>query len=219
MPFLTILGTAIVTAIAAQGAVWAKEKWIAGSEGRFSVLYAALFFEEYAGACSRRLGEYDDFISSSGHAGVDHGALPDLPDFPKEIEWRRVGIRLTEAAYAYRVKQQPAVSKIAYLYDFDPPDGGDHELIMQLIGQGLDALALAEKLRKSRRLKPAPRPDPEYTVERHLTERRAHWQEIQQRYLASQRASHEALAAGAHAVGAERPTPPKTTEIAPAIRD
>jgi hypothetical protein len=197
MAFLTILGTAIATAIAAQGALWVKEKWVAGAEGRFSALYAALFFEEYAGACSHRLGEYNDYISSRGHAGVDHGALPDLPDFPTEIDWRRVGIRRTEDAFAFRVKQAAASAKIAYLYDFDPPDGGDHELVMQLIKQGLDALALGAKIRKSGRLKPKPNPDPEYTVERHLTEQRGHWEDIQKKYLASQAASHAALVGAA----------------------
>lgn len=201
MPFLTILGTAVATAAAAQAAIWTKEKWIAGAEGRFSALYAAIFFEEYAGACSERLSEYDEFISSSGHAGTDHRALPELPDFPKEIDWRRVGIQLTEAAFGYRVKDQAARRKIAYLYDFDPPDGGDHELIMQLIAQGLEALSLAVKIRKARRLAPAVLPDRDYTVERHLLERRTHWEEIQQRYLASQYASHEALLASAAANG------------------
>lgn len=216
MAFLTILGAAIATAAAAQGAVWAKENWIAGSEGRFSALYVALFFEEYAGACSHRLGEYEAFISSDGHAGVDHSVLPELPDFPKEIEWRRVGIRLTEAAYAYRVKHQAASSKIADLYAFDPPDGGDHELIMQLIGQGLDALSLAAGIRKSGRLKSAPLPDPEYTVARHLSERRDHWREIRERFLASQQASHDALIAGTAAAAIEQKAPGITAEMASA---
>lgn len=195
MAFLTILATAALTATAAQVAVWAKDKWIAGGEARFSALYAALFFEEYAGACSHRLGEYEAFISSDGHAGTDHSALPDLPDFPKEIDWRRIGIRLTETAFAYRVRNQAACGKIADLYDFDGPDGGDHEVIMQLIGQGLGALAVAAHIRKAGRLKPAAVPDPDYTVERHLTERRAHHEELRQRYLASQEASHAALLA------------------------
>ncbi|WP_147418776.1 hypothetical protein [Sphingobium terrigena] len=197
MAFLTILGTAVATAIAAQGALWVKEKWVAGAEGRFSALYAALFFEEYASACSHRLGEYSEYISSSGHAGVAHGALPELPDFPTEIDWRRVGIRRTEDAFAYRVKHAAASAKIAYLYDFDPPDGGDHELVMQLIGRGLDALALGAKIRKSGRLKAKQDPDSEYTVERHLTDQRMHGEDIRQKYLASQAASHAALVAGA----------------------
>ena len=205
MALLTILGTAIATAIAAQGALWVKEKWVAGAEGRFSALYAALFFEEYASACSHRLGEYNDYISSGGHAGVDHGALPELPDFPTEIDWRRVGIRRTENAFAYRVKHAAARAKIAYLYDFDPPDGGDHELIMQLIEQGLDALALGAEIRKSGRLKPKRNPGPEYAVERHLTDQRIHWEEIQQKYLASQAASHAALVAGAAPRGVDLP--------------
>ena len=206
MAFLTILCTAAATAIAAQGAVWAKERWIAGAEGRFSALYTALFFEEYAGACSRRLGEYEAFISSSGHAGIDHGALPDLPDYPKEINWRHVGIRLTEESFAFRVKLQAASGKIADMYDFDPPDGGDHELILQLIAQGLEALALAGRVRKAHRLAAAPIPDPEYTVERHLTERRAHWDNMRQQRITEQEEAHRALIAGPGGLGMSRPT-------------
>jgi hypothetical protein len=195
MLFLTILGTAIATAGAGQAAAWVKDRWMAGQEGKFSTLYAALFFEDYADACSRRLGEREAYISSGGHAGTEHSALPDLADFPKEIDWHRVGIRMTEEAFAFRVKLSAAHARIADLYDFDPPDGGDGELLRELTIKGLEALALGRRLRAAGRLKPAPIPNPDYSTERYLTERRDHWTGIQEKRLAAQKASNLALGA------------------------
>ncbi|MBT2245845.1 hypothetical protein JQK15_20235 [Sphingobium sp. BHU LFT2] len=192
--------TAIATATAAQLAIWLKERWTTGHEARFSNLYAALFFEQYATDCSHRLGEKDSFNASGGHAGNDHGTLPELPPFPPEIEWKKVGVRLTEESFAFRVAVEAANAKIAYLYDFDPPDGGDHEVLTQMASLGLKALAVAERLRCAARLSPAPTPDPEYTTARHLTERQAHSEELRVKTLESQQASHAALVAGAAAL-------------------
>lgn len=190
MAFLTIFVTAVVTSAATQGAIWLRDRWTMARESKFSVLYAALFFEQYAGECSYRLGEIEAHISSGGHAGTDYGSLPDLPAFPSEIEWKRVGIRLTEDAFAFRVAVEAMHSKISYLYDFDPPDGGAAEVRAQLIGLGLRALELADSLRRSATLNAAHAPDPEYTTARHLESSKRHHEEIMAKYLASQNASH-----------------------------
>lgn len=197
MAFLTIFVTAIITSAATQGAIWLKDRWTLARESKFSVLYAALFFEQYAGECSHRLGEIEAHIASGGHAGTDYGSLPDLPTFPHEIEWKRVGIRLTEDAFAFRVAVEAMNSKISYLYDFDPPDGGDAEVRAQLIGLGLRALELAGSLRQSAKLNSAHAPDPEYTTARHLESRKQHHEEVMAKYLASQTASHATLTASA----------------------
>lgn len=200
MIYLTIVITAIATAVAAQIAIWLKERWTTGQEARFSNLYAALFFEQYATDCSHRLGEKDSFNASGGHAGTDHGALPELPPFPPEIEWKKVGVRLTEESFAFRVAVEAANAKITYLYDFDPPDGGDHEVLAQMASLGLKALAVAERLRRAARLGSAPMPDPEYTTSRHLTERQVHFEALRTKTLESQQATHAALVAGAAAL-------------------
>lgn len=178
MLFLTILGTAIATAAATQGAIFIKERLASNYEGRFSALYAALFFEEYASDCSRRLSENEAFISSGGHDGINHSAIPKLPSFPKEVDWHRIGIELTEIAFAYRVERQAASDEIADLYSYDPPDGGDYELTIQLIKLGLKALNIAGKIRKDRHLNSAAAPNSEYTVLRYLNERKAHWERL-----------------------------------------
>jgi hypothetical protein len=197
MIYLTILITAIATAAAAQFAIWLKERWTTGQEARFSNLYAALFFEQYATDCSHRLGEKDSFNASGGHAGIDHGALPELPPSPAEIEWKKVGVRLTEESFSFRVEVEATNAKITYLYEIDPPDGGDHEVLTQMALLGLKALAVAERLRRAARLKPTPTPDPEYTTSRHLTERQAHFEALRAKRLQSQQESHAALVAGA----------------------
>lgn len=199
MIYLTILITAIATAVAAQFAIWLKERWTTGQEARFSNRYAALFFEQYATDCSHRLGEKDSFNASGGHAGIDHGALPELPPFPPEIEWKKVGVRLTEEAFAFRVAVEATNAKISYLYDFDPPDGGDHEILIQMASLGLTALALAERLRRAARLGPAPTPDPDYTTSRHLKERQLHFEAQRAKTLESQKESHATLVARAAA--------------------
>lgn len=164
-------------------------------DSKFSALYAALFFELYARDCSHRLGEIQAYISSNGSAGTDYSSLPDLPSFPQDIEWKRIGIRLTEDSFAFRVAVEAISSKISYLYDFDPPDGGDSEVRGQLIDLGLKALDLAVRLRRSAKLGSAHSPDPEFTTTRHLESCKADHEEAMAKYFASRAASHAALTA------------------------
>jgi hypothetical protein len=189
IPFLTILCTAVATAFAAQVALLIKDHWIQNREGRFSSLYAALFFEQYAADCSYVLGEKDAFISSDGHAGTDGGSLPPLPDFPEEIDWQRVGIRLTEDAFAFRIARESAQTMINYLYNYDPPDGGDFEMQVETAAKGLAALDLACRIRAAAGLKAAHIPDPEYTPERYLRERSEHFNEQKRQVQLAQEAS------------------------------
>ena len=81
----------------------------------------------------------------------------------------------------------------------------------------LGALSLAAKIRKARRLAPSALPDPQYTVERHLLQRRTHWEEIQQRYFASPQASHGALFASVAASGTQ-PTGEATVDAEAIVR-
>lgn len=185
--FLTIVATASVTQIA----VWLKDHLLARREGKFSALYAALFFEKFATECSRALGETETHISSDGHHGTWSG-LPSLPEFPKEIDWRRVGIGLTENAFGFRVAVESKQAEIQDRAEFDPPDGGDWPTLLALTEFGLEALELAGRFRKSKWLGPAPMPNPEYTTLRHLTERREHQMDIHRKSL--ERAKHSKLA-------------------------
>jgi hypothetical protein len=166
--FFTILATASVTQIA----VILKDHALARREGRFSALYAALFFESYAKTCSKALSESELSLSTDGNAGSFEG-FPSLPEFPKEINWRKIGMPLTERAFALRVEAEFWNGVIADAAEFDFPDGGIHEAMLGCTEFGLKALELAERLRDSKWLPPPVHPNKEYTVQRHLTERRA----------------------------------------------
>ena len=102
LQLVTILITAVITTAAAQVIIWFKDHLIARRESRFSALYAALFFEKYASDCSDVLGELEAHISKEGHHGSVQ-RLPNLPEFPKEVEWRKLGIDLTQRAFVLRV--------------------------------------------------------------------------------------------------------------------
>lgn len=179
--YLAILATSAATAGAAQFALVLKDRWVQGREGKFSSLHAALFFEEYARQCSHILGEKEDYANSSGHAGTDHGAIPSMPAFPADIEWRKVGIKLTQQAFGLRVSVEAMNSDISDRFAFDPPDGGDWTMLRGCVSIGLEAIELAKSIREKARLDPAPVPDPHYTTERHLTEAKERFEEIKRR--------------------------------------
>ena len=201
IPLLTIVATAVVTAGAAQVALLLKDHWLQSREGKFSSLYAALFFEEYAQQCSYYLSDIQDTIAQS-HDGLHSVAMPPVPDFPTEIDWRKVGIRLTEDAFAFRVAVASAQSSINYASNIDPPEGGQFEVQVELAAKGLKALDLARRIRYASKLKPAHIQDPEFTTERFLSERRAALNEIEQKRLAAHCASLAKLNA---TLGAAKP--------------
>lgn len=180
--FLVVAATSITTAAAAQIAVILKDRWVQGREGKFSVLHAALFFEEYARQCSRTLAEQDAYDASSGHNGIDHKAIPSFPKFPDDIEWRKIGIRLTQRAFALSVAVESANAQISDDYRYDPPDGGDYTVMVKCVDLGLECLRLSDDLRQSAKLDPAPQPKPEYTILRHLTDAHNRFEENEKRW-------------------------------------
>ncbi|MES2044319.1 MAG: hypothetical protein V4475_10605 [Pseudomonadota bacterium] len=93
LQFLIILVTAIVTAAAAQIFVVIKDLYLASREGKFSALYAALFFEQYGDHCSQRFGEKEAYDVPDRRVDADHSAMPKLADFLKEIAWHTVTLR------------------------------------------------------------------------------------------------------------------------------
>jgi hypothetical protein len=200
MDYLPILLTAIATSVSTQFAIYAKDRWIWGRESKFSALYSALFFEQYASECSRTLSEVENFDSSDGHAGTNHCSIPTLPLFPKEIEWQRLGIRPTESAFGFRVEVESATQMIAYLYTEDPPDGGDWDVRSNCIELGLKSLELAKDCRDMAKLGAPPTSDSDYSVKRYLTERRTHYHEIRRGYLEQQDRMHRDMTQNAAAI-------------------
>lgn len=191
MTFLLILATAIATAAATQGAVFLKDKLTADHEGRFSALYAALFFERYASECAAVNAETEDHISSDGHAGIQHRALADLPFPEEEVDWQRVGIKLTEAAFAFRLEVETGNEIIAQLYGFDPPDGGDWDVRRRSVERGIRAIRLGRDFRKAAKVGAAPVFEG-CSVEGYLTDCQRGFDERKAKMLADQAAAIEA---------------------------
>jgi hypothetical protein len=158
-----------VTAGAAQIFVVIKDHYLASREGKFSALYAALFFEQYADLCSQRFGEKEAYDVTDRRVGADHNALPELADFPKEIDWHKVGIAMTEEAFAFRVAVNAAELSIFYHYQNGSPEVGDRELKRCLARLGLAALDVATRLRDSAKLTLPPDDEDEFTTENYLT--------------------------------------------------
>jgi hypothetical protein len=190
MDYLLIILTAIATSAATQLAIYTKDRWTWGREAKFSALYSALFFEQYASECSRTLGELEAFSASEGHAGTNHGSIPTLPVFPKEIDWQRLGIRPTESAFGFRVEVESTAEMIAFLYNENPPDGGDWDICWKCTELGLKALELAKIIRSMAKLCAATETNSDYTIKRYLTERRAHYQETSRNHLEQQDRVH-----------------------------
>lgn len=193
VPYVTIIVTAIITVGVGQAFLISKEYLSKASEGKFSALYAALFFEQYAGWCSRWLSEKEVYEGSDGHQGNDHGMMPELPPFPSEIEWKKLGLAFTEDSFSFRVEVNAADINIRYLAEFDPPDGGDFELRNELVKLGLSALDIAQRLRSSAKLKAPHHPYPEYTIQRHLAERRDALEEIKRTARSAREKAQQAL--------------------------
>ena len=113
---------------------------------RLSALYAIVALEDYYQKCASFLSEKEDHISSNGCAGENVCSLPDLLDYPEEIDWKRLGIRFTERMFAFRIGLREAQGLISYSYNFDSPDGGDTYVRELLATKGLDALQLARDI-------------------------------------------------------------------------
>ncbi|MDG2532094.1 hypothetical protein P6144_00390 [Sphingomonas sp. HITSZ_GF] len=123
--------------------------WIGRRENaKLSAMYAVTFLLDYFEQCATRRGDKDTFISSDGHAGVDWGGLPDLDAYPEDIDWKRIGLDLTERMFAFRVRIKSAGTFIADQYDFNPPDGGDGSVFEYLTSEGLEALSIARAISK-----------------------------------------------------------------------
>lgn len=168
MAYVDILLTAISAAVATQAASELKDRLITGRERKFSLLYAALFFERYAETCATYIGEIHQYRATNGGMGDEHGSLPPLTEFPTEVSWAKVGIRLTERAFAFRVQVAATCSSISFLHDFDGPDGGYIALERALPEMGLAAYGIARALRREGKLKPLDEADPLASSEAHL---------------------------------------------------
>ncbi|MDZ7283834.1 hypothetical protein N4G62_17535 [Sphingomonas sanguinis] len=180
--WLAAASSSLAVAVLTQLFTIGREKLAHRADQRLSALHVALALESYAGECARVVGDKETHISSDGHHGSDWSTIPALPDWPLAIDWKRLGIKNTEKAFALRVEVDAAKAKISDQYNFDPPDGGDAAVLDDAIRLGLKALALASTIRSQAKLDPAV--EAEWPIGRYLEERRVDRAERQRQYLA-----------------------------------
>ncbi|MEJ7928291.1 hypothetical protein WG908_16205 [Sphingobium sp. AN641] len=149
MPFsttelLTIVGgSSVIAAAVTQGIGIIRDWRKAKHEGKFSALYVAIALESYADKCATLIGDSQNHQNSDGHAGVPHGNIADLPDYPAAVEWKPFGIRDTTRAMSFRVEVDTRKASFSGEWEF-----GDEEDIVPLVREesarlGLKALELA----------------------------------------------------------------------------
>lgn len=168
---VTLVATSSVLAAAlTQGLVWLKDHRGETKEGKFSALYIALAFEDYARACASVIGDNRTFASSRGAAGDQHGNLAELPEFPS-VNWKALGITDTEKAMAFRTRLDGKRAGFSFLWTVTDEDSIIPDVCETSAILGLEALELGTALRRARGLKPLDETG-EYSTRNYLTEQR-----------------------------------------------
>ena len=191
--FVLAVATSTVCATLLNQGILQWREYIGRREtARLSGLYAAIILENYCDLCSERLGANQRYVATSGQSGDEWLGLPDLPDYPGEIDWKRLGLKFAEKMACFRVDVTLAQRLITFRYDFDPPDGGDHDVLEQLSKKGLEAVQLARAIRKQHGLSNTAAAR-EHSSEEHLLASLKDTEEKLQRYREAQQASLAAL--------------------------
>jgi hypothetical protein len=190
------VGAGVISGLIAQGAPWVREAISNGRAADFSALRLALLLEDYAGQCSEIYSEVQAAISTSGHAGVYRTGLPLVPDYPADIAWHALGTKLTEKVLTFRVARADVGAEIndAAENHAGPPDDLSDFVADKAIEIGLKAVAVAEHLRKKRKLSPA-YPEGRWDLKNYLVEKAAEIAEQKARYEARQAAMGEEMMA------------------------
>jgi len=146
-----ILTSSVVAAFLTYGLGLVKDYLTQKRDADFAALYVALTLENYASRCASVLGDIGDFLSSSGNAGAAHGNVPQLESFEGEIEWKALGIKLTSKALSFRVRVNHTREMLSdlsqHINEEIIEEARDHS-----VNLGLEAIAIAESFRKTRRL-------------------------------------------------------------------
>jgi hypothetical protein len=146
-----VLTSSVVAAFLTHGLGLFKDWLNRNRDADFAALYVALTLEDYASRCASVVGDIGTFWSSSGNAGTGHGTVPELENFKGEIEWKALGVKLTSKALSFRVRVGHAREML-----FDLSQHVNEEIIEeardQAVKLGVEAIAIAESFRKTRRL-------------------------------------------------------------------
>lgn len=193
--FILAVATSTVCATLLNQLVVQWREYVARREtGQISALYAAVASERYCDLCSEWLSSKQQFNASNGALGDDMDHLPPLEEYPEQIDWKRLGLMFAEKMTALRVDVAVAQKLISFRNDFDPPDGGDHDLMEQLTIKGLIAVKLAREIRRAHRLT-ITAADREFSSEVHLATSAKQISELHERYVEAQKSSLAALQA------------------------
>lgn len=146
-----VLTSSVVAALLTHGLGLFKDWLNRNRDADFAALYVALTLEDYASRCASVVGDIGTFWSSSGNAGTTHGNVPELENFKGEIEWKALGVKLTSKALSFRVSVGHTREMLT-----DLSQHVNEEIIEeardQAVKLGLEAIAIAEAFRKTRRL-------------------------------------------------------------------
>lgn len=93
-----VLGTGFVTALFNQGIGWVrdwrKDKTVNNRMALYSAARLATQLESFCIVCARAILESDRYTGSGGRDGNEEFKIPELGDFPNDIEWKSIEPKL-----------------------------------------------------------------------------------------------------------------------------
>ncbi len=149
--FSTGLATAVFNQLIGWWREARHERQTTTRDARYLAIRLAVILERFAIACAERVADQDMYRQSEGHAGAQHGALPELPPYPDEADWKFLAPDLLARVLTLRNELPLSDAKIAFWEDID------RECIPQEYDQqagkcGYMAWALAADMRRHYRL-------------------------------------------------------------------
>ena len=185
---LTALLSGVLAALFTQGLAWLREWRGESKQAKFAALYIAITLEAYARTCASVIGESETYEASEENAGVGHGNLAEIPEFP-EVDWKAFGIKNAERAMAFRTRIDNDRAMIRETWEH-----ADEDDIVPLVREksgehGLDALAMAKDFRSQHRLTPLAESG-QFSTQSYLqrkhdeyVEKRKRWEEGQRKMI------------------------------------
>lgn len=85
---LTGLGGALVGGLINQGFQWLRDDRSANLHRQYAAIRVAVILEAFALECAKFITENDRHISSNGEDGASHTEMPQLIEYPKDLEWK-----------------------------------------------------------------------------------------------------------------------------------
>lgn len=186
-----VLTSSVVAAFLTYGLGLLKDWLNRARDADFAALYVALTLENYASRCASVVGDIGTFWSSSGNAGTGHGNVAELENFGADIEWKALGVKLTSKVLSFRVRVNHTREMLSDLSEHINEEiieeARDHSVKL-----GLEAIAIAEHLRKSRRLENA-QPVSDWSTKKWLQEKADQIAEVKAKIAASDEAASTEL--------------------------